>query len=369
MTDVDDPSVSYGYQQYNPDPNSWDTSFKALATENSQASHGWASSDSQSDFQTAEYDKFDHLHFAKFIATRSIEIMNIDEFEVDVKEDPRVRGIGGSMEVEFRRRNNELVALKFPAVRKRSYSDIMRDLFFEMQVMSHKPLCDHDNIVKLLGLTFDNTKQSTDNTTVPILVVEAADQRYPDLRRYIQSNRNSSPIPLDIVLHYAADIADGLAALHDFGVVHGDVNPANILLFHSNAPDAKCPSCDEIHGFGWLRAKVSDFGFSGIDVSHDPPRGDSILWAAPESKDLSVRITSPSRDIYSYGLVCGYLMMGGVGGPDLVRSGLYESQMEYRADATILINLLRSALQVEPTLRLDSLRNVRAMLFERFFLS
>ena len=38
------------------------------------------------------------------------------------------------------------------------------------------------------------------------------------------------PLPVPVALRYGADVARGLAVLHEVGVIHRDVNPANVLL-------------------------------------------------------------------------------------------------------------------------------------------
>lgn len=38
------------------------------------------------------------------------------------------------------------------------------------------------------------------------------------------------PVPVPVALRHAADVARGLAVLHEVGVIHRDINPANVLL-------------------------------------------------------------------------------------------------------------------------------------------
>ena len=92
----------------------------------------------------------------------------------------------------------------------------MYDLFFEIQIMSHKSLAEHPNIVKLLGLSFSVDAK---NQIYPILAVEAAHPQNPDLMQFVNSNNRPSPIPLDLIYALMGDIAEGLTALHRLGVV------------------------------------------------------------------------------------------------------------------------------------------------------
>jgi hypothetical protein len=85
------------------------------------------------------------------------------------------------------------VALKLPRHDRRQYSRLMHDLFFEIQVMSHKSLVEHPNIVTLLGISFREEASNIEPQVYPILVVEAAHPQYPDLKQYIQSIEEPPP--------------------------------------------------------------------------------------------------------------------------------------------------------------------------------
>jgi serine/threonine protein kinase len=40
----------------------------------------------------------------------------------------------------------------------------------------------------------------------------------------------AGPLPIPLAVQYGADVARGLAVLHAIGVIHRDINPANVLI-------------------------------------------------------------------------------------------------------------------------------------------
>ncbi|KAJ7255008.1 kinase-like domain-containing protein [Mycena haematopus] len=89
------------------------------------------------------------------------------------------------------------------------------------------------------------------------------------------------------------EIAQGLAFLHDEGVVHGDLRGANILV-----------SDDE-------NACLTDFGLTVlVDASTSPTRNDAgcARWMAPEILENHPR--TPASDIYAFACVCLELYTG-----------------------------------------------------------
>jgi serine/threonine protein kinase len=275
----------------------------------------------------AEADGFDYIHFAKFLAMRHVEIVPLNKLVcldsgIDLEqsiEERRVQleavGAGTSMQVVLAKWDSRIVAAKVPRTvyqqtdrrrRQRLYNSFMYDIFFEIQIMSHKPLCDHPNIVKLLGISFNTivSEVPEHNRIYPVLVVEAAHPLYPDLQRFVEAPSCPRPIPLDLVFGLIGDMADGLSILHSFGAFHGDIKPENILLFRSNESDR-------------LLAKIGDFGSTGAESSNDAPRWPTEDWAPPEwfdeelSDGISESVGRVVRDVYSFGLVCGYLASNG----------------------------------------------------------
>jgi serine/threonine protein kinase len=86
-------------------------------------------------------------------------------------------------------------------------------------------------------------------------------------------------------------IASGLAAAHDQGVVHGNIKPDNVLL--------------DTH----QRPVLTDFTFSTL---HEPPQ-DASSPAAYLSPEQAVRnIVSPESDIYALGILLYEMVTGDV---------------------------------------------------------
>jgi eukaryotic-like serine/threonine-protein kinase len=119
------------------------------------------------------------------------------------------------------------------------------------------------------------------------LVLELVDG--DDLGRLISHGR----IPSDQVAVIGATIADGLAHIHDRGIIHRDVKPGNILV----------PSSAE--GETTPRAKLVDFGIARLVDSEGVTGTGAVLgtvhYLSPEQA-LGAPIGPPS-DIYSLGLV------------------------------------------------------------------
>jgi tetratricopeptide (TPR) repeat protein/tRNA A-37 threonylcarbamoyl transferase component Bud32 len=103
--------------------------------------------------------------------------------------------------------------------------------------------------------------------------------------------RREGKLPLARALHFARQIADGLAAAHDAGVVHRDLKPANVMI---GADD---------------HALIMDFG---ISASADEATTDGIVgtleYMAPEQgKGIAVDQRS---DIYAFGLILYEMLTG-----------------------------------------------------------
>ena len=196
----------------------------------------------------------------------------------------------------------ETVAIKTPRILLRSQQKLdllgpgvsrqMRNLIIEITALCHPKLRDHRNIVNLLGW---GTSTEEDDQQVPFLALEVAGNT---LAGFLCE---SMDIPIALKHHISLDIACALDALHEIGLIHGDLKPENVLMFL----EAEC----------WV-AKLADFG-GGADIGQGGSLEGmgTVGWRAPELRrffndgkyiDLSLldRI-----DSYSYGLLIWSLFL------------------------------------------------------------
>lgn len=95
-----------------------------------------------------------------------------------------------------------------------------------------------------------------------------------------------------------ADIADGLQAMHTYGLSHADLKPDNVLLY-----------VDASSTYG-LVAKLSDFGFSGSEQHQLPVGGDTPHWGVP-GRAYTMKNTECPGDVFSFGLVAMFVALKG----------------------------------------------------------
>ena len=114
--------------------------------------------------------------------------------------------------------------------------------------------------------------------------------------RSLAQRLDTGPVyDLDEALPIIAQIADGLQAAHDAGVVHRDLKPGNIMLL------------PPVTGKLAQRAVITDFGIAITDEQGDlrlTQTGDLVgtpEYMAPEQADLGPAL--PASDIYALGLV------------------------------------------------------------------
>ncbi len=103
-------------------------------------------------------------------------------------------------------------------------------------------------------------------------------------------------LPLSDTLRLTTEIARGLHAAHESGLVHRDVKPANIFLTASQ------------------QAKVGDFGIAQIDDISGRTRTTSghpgtPLYMSPEQERMTAYLR-PASDQYSLGLVIFEMITG-----------------------------------------------------------
>lgn len=175
----------------------------------------------------------------------------------------------------------------------------LADIILELRTLSHPALRGQKNIVELLGLGWE-TDSFEQGRKWPVLILEYADGGT------LNSLLHREHISVQAKLRICHDVACGLTALHEVGVIHGDVKPQNILMFQSP------PSSNTVTS--WI-AKLSDFGGAIMDVSDngvDVLRTGTQPWNAPEWKTEMRTIDMKRTDIYSFGLVIWSIAADGV---------------------------------------------------------
>ncbi|RWA06951.1 hypothetical protein EKO27_g8151 [Xylaria grammica] len=171
----------------------------------------------------------------------------------------------------------------------------------ELRVRTHAPLKEHPNIAQLRGVGWDFEDEEA-TIPRPLLLEELAPQGALD---NFWARWNFIRLKFKSKLDLARNVAEGIRAMHDCGIVHGDIKPENILIFPRKDADNE------------FVAKLTDFGHSVFEYSHSPslpaftPR-----WCAPE---LLLNESGPNpmgfrdmklTDTYSYGLVVLSIMIG-----------------------------------------------------------
>jgi tetratricopeptide (TPR) repeat protein/class 3 adenylate cyclase len=123
----------------------------------------------------------------------------------------------GGMGVVYRARDTRLgrvVALKFPAPRLAGDGDARARVLREARAAS---ALDHVNIC---------TIHEVGETDAGQVFIAMACYAGETLEQKLQRSR----LPLDDVLGYAVDVAQGLAKAHEHGITHRDIKPANVMV-------------------------------------------------------------------------------------------------------------------------------------------
>jgi len=171
-------------------------------------------------------------------------------------------------------------------------STSMRSIATELSILRHDSIYKHPNIVDLLGLAWGVTN-SPEERDMPVFILEHAG--LGDLASFL--DQRPSTLAQQLVL--ATHVTHGLRALHAAGVVHGDMKPANILLFPG--------------GDNKPTAKLADFSSSVLlsEVtwgSAHPGMPKTELWWSPWASRSNTKEQLLRSDVYSLGLVLSVLI-------------------------------------------------------------
>jgi TolB-like protein/Tfp pilus assembly protein PilF/tRNA A-37 threonylcarbamoyl transferase component Bud32 len=103
--------------------------------------------------------------------------------------------------------------------------------------------------------------------------------------RSLKERIAEGPLPLIEVLNVAVQVAEGLKAAHEKGVVHRDIKPANIMLNREG------------------QVRITDFGLASVEGGADLTRPQTVLGTAVYMSPEQVRgeKTDGRTDIWSFG--------------------------------------------------------------------
>lgn len=182
----------------------------------------------------------------------------------------------------------------------------------ELRAHTTPVLRSHKNIAKLLGVSWELVGPEHDPRLAsrrPLLVMELAELAHPTLDVFIDSGHGAR-LDLEMKCSVVADIAEGLNATHQCGIIHGDVKPGNILIFRDTPTS---PETVKLSDFGGCQPSVAEAYDSSRRMANLEvfPLAGTQVWNAPEVSSAShPHFRSMYRDYYSFGLVLYFVVFG-----------------------------------------------------------
>ncbi len=189
----------------------------------------------------------------------------------------------GSMGTVHRARDEFLgrdVAVKLMEPRVVDAEDIRRDED-EVKVLAR---LNHHGLVTLFDAGSDLSDAQLPRIYLVMELIEGSDLR---------GRLTEGPLPSVDVGQIGYDLATALAYVHDHGVIHRDVKPANIMMF------------DYGHHAARARAKLTDFGIAVLMEAPLVGGGGAFIGTAAyvSPEQAKGEALTPASDIYSLGLV------------------------------------------------------------------
>lgn len=165
----------------------------------------------------------------------------------------------------------------------------LTSVILELRALTFLSGSDSRNVVRLLAVSWE-TDIFDRQRKWPVPVLELGDGG--TLIEFLQEQK----VDFNTKLRLCLDAATGLATLHRCGIIHGDLKPANLLVFQEAHQDS---------GDGWT-VKLTDFGGAVLDVENHgfgTLRTPTPPWNAPEWSERLDTKGLLSTDVYSLGLV------------------------------------------------------------------
>lgn len=216
-------------------------------------------------------------------------------------------------DVVFKRVNADLFAQPLaPIALDHRRKGHLRTLWLEILALSHQSVQVHPNIVKCRAWGFDYPTRDR-RMALPVLLVEKALGSLEDLLKH-PKDYGADDISLAIRHQLCLDVLEGLICLHKAQFVHGDIKPANVLVFRNDDP--LVPFTAKLNDFGSCLALQED-----VCDSYDS-YGGTRGWLAPELME-DHRTDTPFHkkllykcDVFTFGLLVLSVFFGCGDSPD-----------------------------------------------------
>ena len=193
----------------------------------------------------------------------------------------RTLGAGNMGVVLLVKKNNHYYAMKI--LRRENYDPQhhlkVQRFIREAEILSQ---INHPNVIKIFEYGVSEDEE------IPYIVMEFIPGR--PLNHHMRSNNFTN----NQIIYIIRQLAEALAIVHEFGILHRDVKPGNIILTDD------------------LKLKLTDFGIARIENSELTITREilgSPAYMAPESFENSIRSDNRS-DIFSMGVISYELLTG-----------------------------------------------------------
>ncbi|KAF2095696.1 ankyrin [Rhizodiscina lignyota] len=182
-------------------------------------------------------------------------------------------------------KNREFVIAKHPRVPGDAIEngDMYSDMATELQILRHGPIRKHENVVDLLAIAYFDAGEYGNSHILPALVLE-----YPELGSVQSYQKQGYARSIEDKLDILIDAARGVQALHECGIIHGDLKPSNLVV----CKDATRKFVVKLRGFDYSST-----------ANEDHVVGTPRYLEAPEAIQTLDRRFIHQLDIYSFGLL------------------------------------------------------------------
>lgn len=258
-----------------------------------------------------------------------------------------VREIGvGGMGVVYEAIDESLdrrVAIKLVAPTFATFDEHQERIQQEARAMA---AVQHENVVRIYSYG--------EHRGAPYFVMELVPGK--DLSYWLDRYRRGDPPSVDEALGILDQICRGVGAIHEQGIIHGDIKPGNVLL----GPAFRVAVAD----FGLFRA-MGGAADEGLVVG-------TPAYIAPEIVRGTAKVASARSDIYAMGVLAFQMLTGELPMPIRTHTEMFKMHRErpeprvaseIRADLPAAFDtVLSMAIQPDPDARPESMEALRRAL-------